>query len=75
MLSDDNKDLGHKVKDRGHKAKDSNIKANDLGHKAKAKDLICQGQWQNNKTKANNDHKMMMMNKIFVKQENSRSYW
>ena len=37
------------------------------------KDSICQGQWQKEKkTKANNDHKMMMtmMNKIFVKQEN-----
>jgi len=41
--------------------------------KANAKDLICQ--WPKKKTKANNDHKMMMsmMNKI-VGQENSHSY-
>jgi len=33
-------------------------------------------QWQKKKTKANNDHEMMMtmMNKIVVKQENSHSY-
>ena len=34
----------------------------DLGPKAmvKAKDWICQGQGQKKKTRANNDHKMMM---------------
>ena len=57
-------------KDRGHKAK-----AKNLGTKTKAKESICQGHGKKKKTKANNDHTVMMtmMNKILVKQENSHS--
>jgi len=53
------------------KAKDLSLKV-----KNKVRDSICRGQWQKKKTKANNDHKMMMtmMNKILDKQENSHSY-